>query len=309
MNVFIVGHRKSGSTWLLNLLSLHPDVRGVMETNIFHLARTEPDPAVRTERLFSTTPFGAGGLWRWAPHHLQRLAAPALRARKPALALAREERPATAHDLPLVAGLRLRRALAATPSPEAYVRTFFAGVERELRPPRYLLEKSPGNVRNLELITQLFPGARLLSIHRDGRDVVVSDRFFTRDHLRQDFDYAQAVRRWRADIEAYLAWSDRVPLLAVSYERLREDGPAVVGELLDFLDLPRDPALVERMLERSSFRFYAGRDPGTEDRKRFYRKGVVGDWRNHLDEGDRRVFKEIAGDLLMDLGYEKSTAW
>ena len=23
---FIVGHRKSGSTWLLNLMSLHPDI-------------------------------------------------------------------------------------------------------------------------------------------------------------------------------------------------------------------------------------------------------------------------------------------
>jgi hypothetical protein len=30
--VFIVGHYKSGSTWLLNMLSLHPEVRGVQET-------------------------------------------------------------------------------------------------------------------------------------------------------------------------------------------------------------------------------------------------------------------------------------
>jgi hypothetical protein len=27
--IFIVGHYKSGSTWLLNLLSLHPAISGV----------------------------------------------------------------------------------------------------------------------------------------------------------------------------------------------------------------------------------------------------------------------------------------
>ena len=32
---FIVGHYKSGSTWLINLLSLHPGIRGVSETHVF----------------------------------------------------------------------------------------------------------------------------------------------------------------------------------------------------------------------------------------------------------------------------------
>ena len=35
---FIVGHYKSGSTWLLNLLSLHPGIRGVGETHIFRFS-------------------------------------------------------------------------------------------------------------------------------------------------------------------------------------------------------------------------------------------------------------------------------
>ena len=58
---FIVGLRKSGSTWLLNLMSLHPDIRGLMETNLFHIAWAEPDPVRRTERLFTQSPWSEGG--------------------------------------------------------------------------------------------------------------------------------------------------------------------------------------------------------------------------------------------------------
>jgi hypothetical protein len=39
------------------------------------------------------------------------------------------------------------------------------------------------------------------------------------------------------------------------------------------------------------------------------RKGVSGDWRGAFTEGDRRIFKEEAGDLLVELGYEKDHDW
>ncbi len=45
---------------------------------------------------------------------------------------------------------------------------------------------------------------------------------------------------------------------------------------------------------------------GTKDREEpvgFFRKGVAGDWVNHLKSNDIKVFNWIAGDLLADLGY------
>jgi Sulfotransferase family len=306
---FIVGHRKSGSTWLLNLLSLHPDIRGLMETHLFHLGWTEPDPVPRTKRLFSQTPWSEGGSKSLLTHHLKSLAAPVLKRTKPALALKKEERPATLPDLPLLEQMSLRRDLKRVHPPDEYVHRFFHAQHDLLRPRRYLLEKSPRNVHNIGRIREVFPDARLIVIYRDGRDVVTSDKFFIRDYGGKPFDFAEGVKAWCKDMEAHLNHAEQCPVFACSYERLLEDGAPVVRELFEFLDLPQDPRLIDDLLERSSFRFYAGRDPGKEDRKRFYRKGIAGDWKNHFSDEDRRVFKELAGDMLVRLGYEKNLAW
>jgi hypothetical protein len=306
---FIVGHRKSGSTWLLNLLSLHPDIRGLMETNLFHLGWTEPDPVRRTDRLFSQTPWSEGGTKSMVKHSLMRLASPVLKRSKPALALKREERPATLPDLPLLDQMALRRDLKRTEEPDEYVHRFFHFQQDCLRPRRYLLEKSPRNVHNIEKIREIFPHARLIVIYRDGRDVVTSDQFFLRDYGGKPFDFAEGVRAWRRDMEAHLSNAERGPVFACAYERLLEDGAPVVRELFEFLDLPQDNALIDDLVKRSSFRFYAGRDPGQEDRKRFYRKGIAGDWKNHFGDEEKRVFKDLAGDMLVRLGYEKDLAW
>jgi hypothetical protein len=306
---FIVGHRKSGSTWLLNLMSLHPDIRGLMETNLFHLGWTEPDPVRRTERLFSQTPWSEGGTKALVKHHLMSLAAPVLKRSKPALALKREERPATLPDLPLRDQVALRRDLKRTPQPEDYVHRFFHFQKDRLRPRRYLLEKSPRNVHNVDKIQAIFPRSKLIVIYRDGRDVVTSDKFFTRDYGGKPFDFAEATRAWWRDMEAHLRHAERHPVFACAYERLLGDGAAVAQELFQFLDLPHDDRLIRDLLERSSFRFYAGRERGQEDRKRFYRKGIAGDWKNHFSAEDRRIFKEIAGDMLVELGYEQDLSW
>jgi hypothetical protein len=304
---FIVGHRKSGSTWLLNLMSLHPDVRGLMETHLFHLGWTEPDPERRTERLFSQTPWSAGG--KLLRHRLAHLAAPLFKHSKPALSLKREERPATLPDLPLRDQRDLRRHLRGMASPEDYVQRFFHFQRDHLQPRGYLLEKSPRNVHNVERIREIFPEARLIVIYRDGRDVVTSDRFFTEDYGGKPFDFAAAVHAWRDDMEAHLAGAERHPVFACGYESLLADGPGVTRSLFQFLGLPHDDALIGDLLERSSFRFYAGRERGQEDRKRFYRKGIAGDWKNHFSAADKSVFKDIAGDLLIRLGYEQNLAW
>jgi hypothetical protein len=280
-----------------------------METHLFHLGWTEPDPVPRTERLFSQTPWSEGGMKSLLSYHLKRLAAPVLKRAKPALSLRKEERPATLPDLPLLDQMALRRNLKRMQAPDEYVHHFFHAQQEYLRPRRYLLEKSPRNVHNIGRIQEIFPDSKLIVIYRDGRDVVTSDKFFLRDYGGEPFDFAEAVRAWRKDMEAHLAHAERGPVFACAYERLLEDGAPIVGELFEFLDLPGDRKLIDDLLERSSFRFYAGRDPGKEDRKRFYRKGIAGDWKNHFGDEEKKVFKELAGDMLIRLGYEKDLAW
>jgi hypothetical protein len=307
---FIVGHRKSGSTWLLNLLSLHPEVRGVMETAAFEIAWEQPDVAARTAKLLSHTPWSkGGGLRATASHRMTHLAAPFLKHRKPALALARADRPSELPDLALWDQVRLKRQHAGLADPVEYSRRFYRFLRDRLEPGRYLLEKSPSNVHQVAHIRAVFPEAKLLVIYRDGRDVVVSDRFFTVEHLGKPFSFAAAVEGWRRDMEAHQRYAETERLHACSYEALLGDGAPVVERILDHLGLAYDDALVASMIERASFRFYAGRERGQEDRKRFYRKGIAGDWKNHLSAEDKKVFKDIAGDMLVTLGYEKDLDW
>jgi len=40
-----------------------------------------------------------------------------------------------------------------------------------------------------------------------------------------------------------------------------------------------------------------------------FRKGQIGAWKKHFNEDHKIAFKEIAGQLLIDLGYEKSFDW
>jgi hypothetical protein len=40
-----------------------------------------------------------------------------------------------------------------------------------------------------------------------------------------------------------------------------------------------------------------------------FRKGVIGDWKNHFDEELKDIFKKNVGHYLIDLGYEKDFSW
>jgi hypothetical protein len=40
-----------------------------------------------------------------------------------------------------------------------------------------------------------------------------------------------------------------------------------------------------------------------------FRQGLIGAWRDEFDDVTKRVFGAIAGDLLIDLGYEIGNDW
>jgi len=88
---------------------------------------------------------------------------------------------------------------------------------------------------------------------------------------------------------------------------LREFGRAFAFlGVLDSLTLPSLTAI----LERHSFRAKTGgRDPGEEDVRSHYRKGVHGDWANHFTPGLVQQFKDRYNDLLLKLGYEQQADW
>src|SRR5437868_5500351 len=115
---FIVGHYKSGSTWLVNLLSLHPGIRCIGETSIFPYVTSCSDVREWTDNLFTKSFWSEGGLRRLPRHRLSKWTSPLRKLWSPTLNP--EERPTTLMDLSVVSQLRLRRALSRSHSKEEY---------------------------------------------------------------------------------------------------------------------------------------------------------------------------------------------
>ncbi len=40
-----------------------------------------------------------------------------------------------------------------------------------------------------------------------------------------------------------------------------------------------------------------------------FRSGKTGEWKNHFTDEHKKIFKDVAGDLLIKLGYEKDNDW
>jgi len=307
---FIIGHYKSGSTWLLNVLSLHPDICGMRETHIFRHANHAADIERATAILFSSVPWSAGRSKNLPLRRLREWLQPILEARGSDRWFAMEDRPLSALDLSVRQRRALRDALSKSSSAEDYCLRFFAFHMDLFAPRRYLLEKTPTNVEYVSYIRDLFPKCKLIAIHRDGRDVVVSDQFFqTEVQGAIHWDFEAAVNAWREAMLAQRQAAAEHEIFSVSYEELHSDPTGTLRRLLGQLGLPASDDLVDDMLNLSSFRFRTGRDSGQESRRSFDRKGVVGDWRNHFTDEQKERFKRIAGDLLIELGYERDHGW
>jgi hypothetical protein len=308
---FVVGHYKSGTTWLVNLLSLHPDLRGLAETHVLRYA-LESGPRATTEALFEKVSWSGGGRGQLPRHRVAKWTRPlrkALGMARGQSSLSAAERPTNVHDLALWDQGAIRRKLLACSSADETIRTFYSFVFDRLRPRAYLVDKTPTNVPYVPKIRELFPKAKLIVIHRDGRDVVVSDKF----HLKRTYDKAEAfeerVLKWRRAMELEAEYVGPYGIFQTSYEDMKERPREIVGKLMDFLQLPTSETVLEDMIHRSSFEFITGRREGQEDAGGFYRKGVAGDWINHYSDDEKERFGRLAGDLLVQFGYESSADW
>jgi hypothetical protein len=103
-------------------------------------------------------------------------------------------------------------------------------------------------------------------------------------------------------------------LHTVRYEDLLGRGEDAVGGAVRHLQgAAPDLERVRAALEATSFEQRTGRQRGDEDlRWASVLKGVAGvagDWRNHFSRESAGTFQRYAGDLLIELGYERNADW
>lgn len=197
----------------------------------------------------------------------------------------------------------------------------------------WLHSLGPGDIASAHLFARPEAVERVCSskfvpyfIFRDPRDVVVSHVFYVTDmeerHVHHDYyaslpDFdsrltASILGRPDAGVEfpdiaarfaPYLGWLHRPEVLTIHFEQLIHDRPGALGRILDHL-LTRLPLTIPRpqILESLEASINPKRSPT-------FRSGKTGEWAKHFTPEHKRIFKEVAGNLLVNLGYEKDENW
>jgi hypothetical protein len=163
-------------------------------------------------------------------------------------------------------------------------------------------------------------------IYRDPRDVVVSHVFYVTDmepnHVHHA--YYQSLPGFDARLKTsilgipdssvefpdiagrfapYLGWLDRPEVLNLHFEDFIHDRTETLNRVIDHflarvsLTTPRETILAA--LEASI----------NPKKSPTFRSGKTGEWKKHFKDEHKTIFKEIAGDLLVRLGYEKDNDW
>ena len=166
-----------------------------------------------------------------------------------------------------------------------------------------------------------------LFIYRDPRDLLVSHVYYASDmneehgmhaYYRSLPDFGDRLRAAitgvddgdvrlvsvRKRYEAVFEWLAQPAVLSIRFEDLATSPSAVLNRMLDEVErtgygIPTPRARALEILQQ-------GIQP---HRSATFRSGKIGAWRAHFDAEHKRLFKDVAGDLLQGLGYEESPDW
>lgn len=163
-------------------------------------------------------------------------------------------------------------------------------------------------------------------IFRDPRDVVVSHVFYVTEmekrHVHHEYyaslpDFNSRLEvsilgRQDAGVEfpniagrfaPYLGWLDQPSVMPVHFEDLVNDRVSALDRIIDHF-LRSVPLSVSRSLLREAL------ESSINPKKSpTFRSGRTGEWKQHFTPEHKLIFKEVAGDLLVRLGYEKDNDW
>jgi hypothetical protein len=278
--VWIFGSPRSGSTWLLRMLSGRSEVAAIDETYLG--AHLVPERQVLEGEYFE---------------HGER-------AEDPSYFFARRYLPVVR---PLLRELVLRGL-------EHQLRHLRPGLS-----PRWVAIKEPNGSHAADTIVSLLPSSRMLFLLRDGRDVVDSlvdamqlDESWWKDKHSTVVRSPPAgvpfvsqhaalwVHRTISSQRAFDALPDEQRLL-VRYEELLSDTPAQLQRIFDWLDIDVSEGDLEAIVARYAFKAVPKdrRGPGKP-----VRAATPGLWRQNRTPEEQQAMHEIMGDKLGELGYE-----
>jgi len=171
-------------------------------------------------------------------------------------------------------------------------------------------------------------------ILRDPRDVVISHVHYVTDmeqnHVHHHY-YAQELHSFEERVKVsisgrpelgsdfpgiaerfkpYLEWIQCPDVMVLRYETFLQEREQTLKDIIHFvvkrgLNLGKKNAEIFQIEDAVHIleRFI------NPSRSPTFRQGKVNAWRDEFSQQNKQLFKEVAGDLLIDLGYEENNDW
>jgi hypothetical protein len=164
-------------------------------------------------------------------------------------------------------------------------------------------------------------------MYRDPRDMLVSQVFFATD-MHEDHGmhhYYNSLPDFEERLKVAITGIDRDGLYMVSvkqryegvFQWLEQKNVMCIRfeDLIDNRDVTLNAMLEE--VEKTGYKIPTPRGKALSvlveaiqpKKSHTFRSGKTGGWREHFKAEHKELFKEVAGDLLIRLGYEKNNNW
>ncbi|MDY7034253.1 MAG: FkbM family methyltransferase [Thermodesulfobacteriota bacterium] len=177
-------------------------------------------------------------------------------------------------------------------------------------------EKTPKNVYRIDYIFNQFKNAKFIHMIRDGRDVACSLRTHPRFKIANGelvptnicHPIEMGISRWIKDTTAGLLGRNFKGYIEVKYEDLVLNNEETLKKLFDFLEEPWDVNVLNYYRIKSGSRD-VNKAPQNPEAFKEIQLDSLGRWYREFLPQDVAIFKEMAGDLLIYLGYVTSYSW
>jgi hypothetical protein len=174
-------------------------------------------------------------------------------------------------------------------------------------------DKTPEHTKFLKTLKQFYPSAKVIHIMRDGRDCLVSwwvryksTEPNSNDNIEDHIEWF-VKKIWVPYVQALKNFGKEHPenYLEITYEDMHTDPHKTLENILKYLPIGYTDSTIDHCIRYSRFQVLSkGRVKGQEDSSSHFRKGIIGDWKNYLNDSLHDQFLDIGGELLQELGYE-----
>jgi hypothetical protein len=164
--------------------------------------------------------------------------------------------------------------------------------------------------------------ARIIYVARNPKDVAISTYFHIQSKLGYEGTWEEHFQEFLHGDVGFGPYFDHIlpwwqasqkdqRILFMKYEDMKHDPAGTVARLASFLDLRPDPQLVETVVSLSSFQSMTSKEntnfdwiPQRADVPKHFRKGEIGDWRNHFSLEQSRQMDDLVMKNLKDSGLQ-----